>query len=124
MHRVVLGGHWPDRNIGAGAVMGLSIEDPVTVAPKGALVSDRALFVDADGVLVEAGDVRAAVQVASRAGKTIPAHAVLGLGLRADADGRIVQGVEPDAKEAVVSEPVKEEKKPAKDKQRGGGKTK
>jgi hypothetical protein len=91
----------------------------------GKVVADRALFCDtAMTVLLEAGDERAGIQLASRAGKIVPAGFVVALGLTVDKSGRVVQvGAEPDAapeaevkpSEPAESKPVRQaESKPKK----------
>lgn len=82
-------------------------DDPAKV------VSDRPLFADAGlATLLEAGDERAAFQIASRAGKVIAKHHVEALGL-VMRDGRVVQASAPVQEDAAVAK----ESAPAHDKQ-------
>jgi hypothetical protein len=92
--------------------MGLEVHDAKQAQAR-KLVADRALFVDASGVLVEAGEASAAIQVASRAGKTIPPAVVAAYDLRISKAGVVIQGEEKPVT-------VKEAKQPKQDKQRGG----
>jgi hypothetical protein len=59
------------------------------------MLADRRLYVSRDGRLVEEADVEAAFMLAAK-GHEIPAETVKRLGLCQWADGRVMQGAEPE----------------------------
>lgn len=90
---------------------GASFEDDASEK----VIADRPLFADASlSLLLEAGDERAAFQIASRPGKIVAKHHVEALGLAMDGD-RVVQAGAASAPDEEIA-PVAKASAPANDK--------